>query len=153
VIAHPTLRAPVDLVAVAYVTGKPVLRIDKTADPDPLPRDGTLRYTIEVQNLGQEATSLIITDTLPANATYVPDSATKNGACADGQVRWELPRLDAGATTSVEFEVTPSGGTKIVNGNYAVVCEEGASAVGTPVTTAIAGSGEVYLPVITKTGP
>lgn len=153
VITHPTLRAPVDLEAIAHITEQPILRISKTASPDPLPRNGTLLYMIKVLNLGQEAASLVITDTLPSNVAYVPDSATRSGVYADGQMQWVLPRLGTGATTNVEFEVTPSGGTRIVNANYAVVCEEGISAVGAPVTTQIAGAGEVYLPAVMKAYP
>jgi uncharacterized repeat protein (TIGR01451 family) len=149
-ISHAALAKPVIINAVAYVTADPVLRIHKTASPDPLPKDGVLLYTIDVINLGQEATSLVVTDTLPSNAVYVTGSATDNGIHRNGQLRWQFQRLGSGAQETMQFEVTPSGGTEIANAAYAVTCAEGVWAFGEPVITKIAGTGQVYLPLVLR---
>jgi uncharacterized repeat protein (TIGR01451 family) len=54
---------------------------DMTGDPNLLLAGETLRYTITVQNIGNDnALDVSITDLVPANTTYVAGSTTLNGA-------------------------------------------------------------------------
>ncbi len=149
VISHPSLLAPVTVEAVAYITNDPVLEISKSASPNPVEAGDDLRYTIRVTNLGQQATSLVITDTVPSNGTYVANSASAGGALVGDEVRWQIPVLEAGETRTFSFSVKVGGGREIINEDYGVSSAEGVSAVGPPVITTING-GSVYLPAILK---
>jgi uncharacterized repeat protein (TIGR01451 family)/fimbrial isopeptide formation D2 family protein len=54
---------------------------DLTGDPNVLRAGETLRYTITVQNIGNEnAVNATLRDQVPANTTYVANSTTLNGA-------------------------------------------------------------------------
>jgi uncharacterized repeat protein (TIGR01451 family) len=153
VISHPDLLNEVIVQAVAYITEKPVLRITKSASPDPVERDEELAYTIRIVNLGQQATGLVITDTVPTDTVYVPDSATGLGELVGDQVRWETPVLKPGESHIFEFRVTVGGDSEVaINDQYAVRCAEGVVSVGAPVTTDIVRGGEkrIYLPLIMR---
>ncbi len=67
VITHSSLLHNVTAQAVAYVTNQPILRIMKSASPEPVKSGGELLYTIRVANLGQQATQVVVSDTLPSN--------------------------------------------------------------------------------------
>jgi uncharacterized repeat protein (TIGR01451 family) len=146
VISHPTLLSPVEVNAVAYITEKPVLRITKTASPDPAKKDVPLLYTIRVVNLGQQATNLIITDTVPSNTDYLA-----GGNLLGDQVRWNVPVLKSGDSRTFTFQVTIGNGREIINDRYGVTCEQGISATGVPVITRVAGGGgKIYLPLVLR---
>jgi uncharacterized repeat protein (TIGR01451 family) len=151
VISHADLRAEVIVDAVAYVTDDPVLQISKSAAPDPVGTGKELEYTIEVVNLGQDATNLVITDAIPANTTYVANSANEGGQSVSGQMRWSFPLLEAGQSRSFSFRVlVSSGGARtIVNDQYGVRAAGGFVSMGTPVVTEIKGR-MVYLPMILR---
>ncbi len=134
--------------AVAYVTDRPVLRITKSALPDPVEKGAELFYTIRVVNLGQQATDLTITDTIPANTEYFA-----GGKLVSDQVEWETPVLEPGDSQNFAFQVTVGSGIKVVNDQYAVRCAKGVIAFGDPVITSIAGAKAIYLPLILKNAP
>jgi len=153
VIIHPDLRAEVEVDAVAYITEKPVLRITKSAEPDPVRLDDELQYTIHVRNLGQRATGLVISDVVPANTSYVDGSATSGGMSVGDWIEWQLGVLEPGESKTFEFAVTVDSGSQVVNDQYAVSSAEGVSAVGKPVTTTITiagGDNIIYLPIVMK---
>jgi uncharacterized repeat protein (TIGR01451 family) len=151
IISHPALWEEVIVQAVAYITDRPVLRIAKSASPDPVERGGELAYTIRVVNLGQQATGLVVTDTVPADTTYVPDSATGLGELVGDQVRWEIPVLKPGKSRTFGFRVTVDGTGEVLNEQYAVKCAEGVVDVGVPLVTQVTSGGSwIYLPVIMK---
>ncbi len=137
VIEHSSLVTPVLATAVAYITDQPVLRITKTAAPDPVGVGEELLYTLHVQNLGQQATIVVITDTLPANVEYIPGSATDGGHIIDGRLYWNLPLLAVGETRTLSFRTRVLGGLEVVNTSYSVTCAEGVSASGPPVVTQV----------------
>jgi uncharacterized repeat protein (TIGR01451 family) len=151
-IRHPDLLAPVKRHAVAYVTDQPVLFIHKVAAPDPVPVGKRLTYDLRVNNLGQQATQLVITDVLPSNVTFVPDSATAGGQLVDGIMAWEWPVLKEMDELKVTFAVTADQGTKVVNAHYGVRSAEGVSASGPEVVTRIKG-GTVFLPLVLRNAP
>jgi uncharacterized repeat protein (TIGR01451 family) len=151
VITHPGLLKEVEVYAVAHVTEKPVLRIVKSAAPNPAVKGEELAYTVRVDNLGQQATGLVITDTIPVDTQYVPDSATGNGQLVDDQVRWTIPVLEAGTSRTFGFQVTVLRGKQVVNDRYGVRCAEGVSDLGEPVVTVVTSrGGDVYMPLILR---
>jgi uncharacterized repeat protein (TIGR01451 family) len=134
-ITHPGLRAPVTISTEAQVTEKPVLVISKTDSPDPVARGEELLYTIRVENLGQLASALVVTDTVPANTVYVPGSATAGGQLVGDELQWTFPLLALGDVRTFSFAVQVLGGRQIVNEAYGVTCAEGVTAYGEPVYT------------------
>jgi uncharacterized repeat protein (TIGR01451 family) len=148
-ITHTSLRAPVEVSAVAYVTNKPVLKIKKVDTPDPVRWGEELLYTIHVSNVGQQATNIVVTDTIPTNTAYVVSSATEGGVLSDGELRWEFVLLEPGETRSLSFRVKVNQGRKVINDRYGASCAEGVSILGAPVITDIRRSW-VYLPVIRR---
>jgi uncharacterized repeat protein (TIGR01451 family) len=134
VINHPDLPAPVERDAVAYITDDPVLFIWKSASPSPVELDELLTYRLRVTNLGQQATALVVTDMLPVNVTYVPDSATGGGFEAS-------------------FQVTVEEGTEVVNALYGVGAEGVAVVLGAPVVTPVERGVRIFLPVVIRQGP
>ena len=136
-ITHTSLKQPVNVTAVAYITDKPVLRISKIATPDPVLVGTSLLYQIHVTNLGQQATRLVVTDTIPANTSPISGSASSGGQVVGDVVLWSLPVLDPGETLNLTFQVNVQGGNKIVNDSYTVRCDEGVFAFGEPVTTRV----------------
>jgi uncharacterized repeat protein (TIGR01451 family) len=148
VISHPGLLSEVVVQAVAYITERPVLRITKSASPDPVEKGAELAYTIRVANLGQQASSLVITDAVPANTDYVT-----GGKLEGDQVKWETSVLEPGESRTFAFQVTVGSGPEVVNDRYAVRCAEGVVAVGAPVVTQITRGGGIYLPLILRNAP
>ncbi len=136
-IHHPSLLQDKVVTAVAYITDKPVLRIHKTATPDPVMIHGTLLYQIQVTNLGQQATILAINDTVPANTTYLFGSASSGGALVGDTVQWFWPVLDPGKSVKLTFQVEVNAGREVINADYSVTCKEGVTAVGEPVITRV----------------
>ena len=137
IISHTSLLQDKVVTAVAYITDKPVLRISKSAGPDPVMVGTPLLYRLKVTNLGQQATLLTITDTIPANTTYIFGSASSGGQLVGDAVQWTLPVLDPGKSLELTFQVEVDGGMEIVNDSYAVRCDEGAFAYGEPVVTRV----------------
>jgi uncharacterized repeat protein (TIGR01451 family) len=150
-ITHTSLKQDVVVTAVAFITDKPVLRITKTATPDPVLVGNPLLYQIQVTNLAQQATLLVVTDTIPANTSYIFGSASSGGQLVDNVVQWNLPVLKPGETLNLTFQVNVRGGKVISNDNYAVRCDEGVYAYGEPVVTRVWFSiREVHLPLTFK---
>jgi uncharacterized repeat protein (TIGR01451 family) len=148
-ITHTSLRAPVKVSAVAYITDQPVLRLWKTAAPDPVKLGGELLYTLHVQNLGQQATILVLTDTVPANTSYVVGSATAGGQLVGDQVHWTSPVLGPGESHVFSFGVKVLDGIGVLNDRYRVSSAEGVSATGAPVFTRT-DQHVIFLPVLRR---
>ncbi len=86
------------------------LQIGKTAALSVL-ATSNLAYTISVTNFGPStASSVIVTDALPAGAIFVGTSA--GGANSSGVVTWSLGDLPSGTVSNVTLTVTaPTSGT------------------------------------------
>jgi len=68
--------------------------------PSTIYLDYTGQFTITVNNIGKTPlTSVKVTDTLPANLTYV--SATPSGIASDGIVTWTFASLAGGASETI----------------------------------------------------
>src|SRR5206468_8800662 len=86
------------------VSSAPVLTISKTDSPDPVNAGSDITYTISYSNTGNmDATGVVISDTLPANTSFV--SATGGGTQAAGVVTWNIGNLNAGSSASVQLVV------------------------------------------------
>jgi uncharacterized repeat protein (TIGR01451 family) len=151
VITHTDLHEEVVVQAVAYVTDKPVLKIVKSANPNPVILGGELLYTINVINLGQQATNLVITDVIPSDTEYVQNSASSGGLFTGDWVQWQIPVLLPGASFTFTFKVKVVAGEVIVNDQYQVISAEKVSASGVPVYTNVYTPIKVvYLPILRK---
>src|SRR5207247_278360 len=122
------------------VTSSPVLTISKTDAPDPVPAGNNITYTISFSNSGNaNATGVVITDTVPANTSFV--SATAGGTLAAGVVTWNVGALAAGGSGTVQLVVsinTPiANNTTITNATYAIDCNETAPTSGAAITTTV----------------
>src|SRR5260221_11914265 len=63
--------------------------------PTPLYRSANITYTLSYSNTGnQNATGVVIADTIPANTSFV--SATGGGTLAAGVVTWNIGALGRG---------------------------------------------------------
>jgi uncharacterized repeat protein (TIGR01451 family) len=111
-------------------------------------------YTLTAgNNTGLELTNLVITDTVPANATFV--SASDGGTLTAGVVHWTVPGpVAAGALLLRTFTVAAAdlNGAQIVNDDYGAQAANWLTpTVGSPVVTSI------YLPPtnirVSKSGP
>src|SRR5207249_4640233 len=122
------------------VTSAPILAVSKTDSPDPVAAGGNLTYTLSYSNTGNaNATGVVLTDTVPANTTFV--SATAGGTLASGVVTWSPGNLAAGASGSVQMVVRVASplanGTSITNGTYAIDSNETSPVSGASVSTAV----------------
>jgi len=151
VITHSSLRALVVVNAVAYVSDKPVLLIQKKASPDPVYSGDPLLYTIKVTNMGQLATQLVITDVLPTNTKYITGSVSAGGVETAAGLRWDVMLLKSGESVEVTYRVTVGSGRSVINQHYGVSCHEGVTAYGKPVVTKILNGGYfIYLPLVRR---
>jgi hypothetical protein len=80
----------------------------------------------------------VVTDTIPANTSYIFGSASSGGLLIENDVvQWYWPVLYPGETLKLTFQVTVNSGNVVINDNYAVRCDEGVFAYGEPVVTPV----------------
>jgi uncharacterized repeat protein (TIGR01451 family) len=99
-----------------------------------------ITYTLTVSNAGAiAANDLVITDTLPANVTFI--SGSQGGREVDGVVTWDGLSLLAGdwLTRELIVQMDPHlpNGTIITNAKYGASCGQCMSGQGAPVKTAV----------------
>jgi uncharacterized repeat protein (TIGR01451 family) len=83
------------------------LAVSASASPNPAIVGETLSYTVTVQNLGpSNAASVVLSDTIPANGSFV--SASGNASFAAGVVTVNLGTINSGASANVTINVTPT---------------------------------------------
>jgi serine protease AprX len=132
----------------ALVVGGPLanvgqLSLSKTANPATrVAPGGLLTYTLTLGAGSRAITqSIVLSDTLPANTTFV--SASDGGTQTGGVVQWDVPSLAANTTITRTLVVQVDGGvtenTPIVNADYRAENGVDLPGVGTPVTV-VAGT-------------
>ncbi len=83
------------------------LTISMTDSPDPVTEGNSVTYNIDVTNNGpSNATSVTVTDVLPATVTFV--SASTVCSNSSGTVTCSIGNLGNGATANVQITVAPS---------------------------------------------
>jgi len=88
------------------------LSITKTDSPDPVTTGDDLTYTVTVTNNGPDtATSVIVTDNLPAETTFVSCASTGGGVCGG-----------SGNNRTVTFASLTSGGSETITFVASVNC-------------------------------
>lgn len=125
------------------ITNKPILSISKSGPAAANPGE-PITYTLTVTNTGlTDAVGLVITDVVPAGATYISGGTLLPGSV----VSWNVPALPAnGGTVQVSFVVETTGG--IVNRHYGASCADCISATGK--LAIITNPTIIYLPTIQK---
>ena len=125
--------SPITFSNLVYVVSEPELHISKAGAPDPVKAGDQLVYTISYANTGNaNATSVVITDALPAHTRFA--SASDEGMHDDGVVIWNLGLLagrdlagqdGVGSVTLVVTVTSPlTGGTMLKNTAF-ITCAEG----------------------------
>ena len=103
--------------AAAVVPAAIDLSVIKTDSPDPVVVGETLTYTLLVNNAGPNtATSVTVTDTLPAGVTFNSATASQ-GSCsqAGGIVTCDLGAIGGGSSATITISVTPTAAGTITN--------------------------------------
>jgi uncharacterized repeat protein (TIGR01451 family) len=127
-------------------TPGPRLGIDKRGPT--IGRSGEpITYTLTVSNSGAlTATSVIVSDTLPATASYFGNS--HGGVLQGGVVRWSLPSLAPGSSISRQLMVTAP--ETIRNERYQVAAEGGYWSYGVDSVLTLVDPRFTYLPAIRR---
>jgi len=93
------------------------LAITKTVDNPAPSENDTIVYSINLENMSlNTATTIVITDLLPAGVTYVShvaplDSASVLTSYVSGTGIWSIGQLNAGATITLQITATVNAGT------------------------------------------
>lgn len=105
------------LTAVSTVNPASRLAAGMIHAPDPVYDGDYLNYQITVTNLGPDpASSVVITDTLPASVVFTSATVSQGGFAENGQVVvFTLGTLDVGATGTATIKVVAEGSGTIVN--------------------------------------
>lgn len=85
------------------------LAVTKVDSPDPVAVGSNLTYTITVTNNGPAtATGVTLTDTLPANVTFISATSTQGTCTGTSTVTCNIGTLGANASRTVTIVVTPA---------------------------------------------
>jgi len=94
----------------------PDVAITKTASVSTVLSGGTFQYTVNLKNQGvASASSVTVSDPLPAGITYVSSSASAGSASySSGTVTWDAGALNVGQSATLTINVTAAyPGTKV----------------------------------------
>lgn len=121
-----------------WLAGCTTLDLSKVAVPSPVQAGGLLTYTLTVSNNSAiTLTNLLITDTVPAGATFVNATLPFAGPDAGGVITWSLgalnPNTSAGVTMVVQVDSLAPLGAVITNTAW-VTSTQGLSATATTST-------------------
>ena len=80
--------------------------VNQSDSPDPVPSGGTLTYTINVDNNGpDDATGVVLTDTIPAGTTFVSRATTKGTCLGTTTITCSIGALANGERATVTIVV------------------------------------------------
>jgi uncharacterized repeat protein (TIGR01451 family) len=95
---------------------KPDLAVTKSDSPDPVQAGNNLTYTVTVKNNGPgNATGVTMTDTLPADVSFVSANASQGSCTGTSTVVCNLGSLAASASATVTLVVKPTAAGTITN--------------------------------------
>ncbi|MFN2221765.1 MAG: right-handed parallel beta-helix repeat-containing protein, partial [Candidatus Promineifilaceae bacterium] len=124
---------------VTTVVGQPQLSIVKRGPFAAAPGQDIV-YQLTISNTGPiSATNVVVSDTLPAGATYV-----SGGQLMGNVVRWEINSIAAGGGV-VQVSFTASANATVTNSDYRVQAAGGFSAQGAVSVSTIVGAGTRYV--------
>lgn len=96
--------------------GKADLSVTKADAPDPVLVGQELTYTLMVANAGPHAaTSVVLTDSLPAGATFVPATASQGTCTGTSTVACSLGTIGSGGSATVTIKVRPASAGTLTN--------------------------------------
>lgn len=127
--------------------------ISKVAEQTQVHPGEMITYTLTIthEHPLTATTNVVLTDTLPADTTFV--SATGPYTVNGNTVEWDYASLSAGGTESVQLvvEVAPTAVGSVVNDNYAVSSDDVNQVTGAPVSVTVipnASTNYLFLPLI-----
>lgn len=130
------------------VSSAPQLMLAKTASPEPVAAGGLLTYTLAYSNTGSDqATGAALSDTLPANTSFVSASGAGSYDSGTNTVTWSLGTVATGTGGSVTLVVRVDGATP---GGTSIQNIATFTAAGQPGIPAGAGSTVVSVPPIAQ---
>ena len=94
------------------------LSVTQTDNPDPARVGQDVTYTVSVKNNGpSDATGVVLTDDIPASATFVSATPSQGSDCTNdaGQITCDLGDLAKDASATVAIVVTPTSPGEITN--------------------------------------
>lgn len=97
-------------------------KLTQNVDGKKVAAGDVLVYEISYQNTAREEATVTITDTVPQNTTYIPNSATPTADYQNGVLTWILT-VPAGETVKVSFKVRVNDVHNIAITNKATVTE------------------------------
>lgn len=97
--------------------GNADLTVSKSDSPDPATVGGSITYTVAVANNGPDAaTGVVLSDTLPAELSYVTASATQGSlSLAGSTVTWTIGALANGGSATATIVTTPTAPGQVAN--------------------------------------
>lgn len=126
----PVLATIVDVCTQAIIQNAPPdLEVDKSASASSAQAGEWLTYTISMENISvQNATGVLLTDTLPLHTTFL--AASDGGNAAAGVVTWPAFEVPSGATVTrtVTVQVNPAlpAGLELIT-NTVTAIDDGAN--------------------------
>lgn len=137
-----------DLFATEVITQGAILRLEKLGSAEEADVGDELLYTLEYKNIGNEnATGVILTDTLPANVSNI--SASGTATVSGGIVVWDIGEVISETTGAVTVTVEIIGGRGETLRNWADItadnCDPGQDYFDTTVRKAM-----IYLPLVMR---
>ena len=92
------------------------ITLTKTADPSTVVTGSNITYTLQALNHGPDAaTNVKISDTLPANVSFVSATPTQGQCTGTTAIVCNLGSLNASASASVQVVVTAVSGSSVTN--------------------------------------
>ena len=91
----------------SVVVGAPLLQLTKSSSVSNAKSGDSVTFTIQYQNQGNvDATSVTLTDAIPAGTTFITGSITGGGTLNSGIIQWSIPVVPAqSAAQQVSFQV------------------------------------------------
>ena len=136
-------------VTTTVIPQPPSFVLTKSGAPDPVLIGSNLTYNINYQNVGGNATGVVITETYDSNVSFI--SAVP--APTSGNNVWSIGALSADGPHTIVVTVHVNGGTTLTN-KVTMTSTQGVSATATAInTTVVAGQVSIGKTVMPTTFP